>query len=287
MLGLLGPGLLVSWELYLEIVVIDGEIFLHDGSLLLGSTRRWRNKIFRVVVIIHPLEPTGAEGSQQSRNDEKVAGMFTNSYTELEEQFLQCVVHDLQTELTWHLVCVCREGWGGGRDLWGNYKLLSLDCRSIEAWSFLVLDVQFSRRNITRYFLNLCQNIVLWCLFVTEEMWIPGVKKNISQSAVICNILPAESWRLWEWNSLQTDKGLRWHGWLYNTWADDDEGDLQGGSHWRYDVTIRRGAAVLCLDPKMWSMLYQYLKFELLRHLRRISVWKVLVCLLLNSSTAS
>ena len=88
---------------YLEIVVIDGEIFLHDGSLLLGSTRRWRNKIFRIVVIIHPLEPTGAQGSQESRNYEKVAGMFTDCYTKLEEQFLQSVVHNLQTELARHV----------------------------------------------------------------------------------------------------------------------------------------------------------------------------------------
>ena len=35
--------------------------------------------------------------------------MFSNCYAELEEQFLQCVVHDLQTELTWHLVCVSAE----------------------------------------------------------------------------------------------------------------------------------------------------------------------------------
>ena len=88
---------------YLEIVVVDGEIVLHDGSLLFGPTRRWRNKIFRVVVVIHPLEATGAEGCQQSGNNEKVAGMFTNCDTKFEEQFLQCVIHNLQTEFARHV----------------------------------------------------------------------------------------------------------------------------------------------------------------------------------------
>ena len=88
---------------YLEIVVICGEIFLHDGSLLLGLTRRWRDEIFRIVVVIHPLEATGAESCQECRNNEKVAGMFADGDTKFEEQFLQCVVHYLQTELARHV----------------------------------------------------------------------------------------------------------------------------------------------------------------------------------------
>ena len=109
-----------------------------------------------------------------------------------------------------------------------NYKLLSLHwCRSIDALSFLVLDLQFSLRNITRYFLNLCQNMALWCLFVTEEMRILELKKHQSiwsSFAIFCICREASSyWRVKQLSGQQRAlQGLRWQG---STWGDDDDDD--------------------------------------------------------------
>ena len=56
------------------------------------------NPLLRVVVVVHPLEPWGAQGGQERRHDEEVSRLSPDQVSKLEEELLEGVIHHSETE---------------------------------------------------------------------------------------------------------------------------------------------------------------------------------------------
>ena len=79
-------------------LVVHREVLLHEGALALGGAGGGADEVLRVVVVVHPLEPGGAEGGQERRHYEEVSWLSADQVTELEEKLLEGVVHHSETE---------------------------------------------------------------------------------------------------------------------------------------------------------------------------------------------
>ena len=55
--------------MYLEVLVVDREVLLHDGPLLLGGALGGAHQVLGVVAVVHPLEAAGAQRRHQRRHD--------------------------------------------------------------------------------------------------------------------------------------------------------------------------------------------------------------------------
>ena len=85
------------WSLYLELLIVHGEELLHVGSLALGGAGGGADEVLRVVVIVHPLKPRGAEGGQERRHDQEVSRLSSDQVSELKEELLEGVIHHPET----------------------------------------------------------------------------------------------------------------------------------------------------------------------------------------------
>ena len=79
-------------------LVVHREVLLHQGALGLGGAGGGADQVLRVVVIVHPLEPRGAESGQQRRHDEEVSRLSSDQVSELEEKLLEGVIYHPETE---------------------------------------------------------------------------------------------------------------------------------------------------------------------------------------------
>ena len=79
--------------MYLEVLVVDREVLLHDGPLLLGGALGGAHQVLGVVAVVHPLEAAGAQRRHQRRHDQEVARPPAHTVAQPPEHFLQGVVN--------------------------------------------------------------------------------------------------------------------------------------------------------------------------------------------------
>ena len=79
--------------MYLEVLVVDREVLLHDGPLLLGGALGGAHQVLGVVAVVHPLEAAGAQRRHQRRHDQEVARPAAHAVAQPPEHFLQGVVN--------------------------------------------------------------------------------------------------------------------------------------------------------------------------------------------------
>ena len=102
-------GKVDCFKAYLEIVIVDWKVFFHDCSFLFCGSSGGRYQVLGVIVVVESLEAAGAESCQQDRDDQEISWLDTHIRPELVENFLQCIIHDLEEEcpsLGPHLDCV-------------------------------------------------------------------------------------------------------------------------------------------------------------------------------------
>ena len=79
--------------MYLEVLVVDREVLLHDCPLLLGGALGGAHQVLGVVAVVHPLEAAGAQRRHQRRHDQEVARPPAHAVAQSPEHFLQGVVN--------------------------------------------------------------------------------------------------------------------------------------------------------------------------------------------------
>ena len=96
------PGIVLYYRItvrgfYLKMFEVHRKVLLHEGALGLGRAGGGADEVLRVVVVVHPLEPRGAEGGQQGRHYQEVSRLSSDQVTELEEELLEGVIHHPET----------------------------------------------------------------------------------------------------------------------------------------------------------------------------------------------
>ena len=79
-------------------LVVHREVLLHEGALSLGGPGGRADQVLRVVVVVHPLEPRGAQSGQERRHDEEVSRLSPDQVSKLEEELLEGIIHHSETE---------------------------------------------------------------------------------------------------------------------------------------------------------------------------------------------
>ena len=68
-----------------KIGIVDFEVMLEDGSLVLGLAVGRREEVLGVVVVVHLLEAGRTKGGQEEGHDDEVAGMLPDHVTQFVE----------------------------------------------------------------------------------------------------------------------------------------------------------------------------------------------------------